>query len=34
MLEQDGQMVEARKPGGKKLKALGDAPGEYVRVRA
>ena len=33
ILGQDSRMVPARKPGGKKLKALGDAPGEYVRVR-
>ncbi|MHB2166061.1 PHA/PHB synthase family protein [Alsobacter sp. R-9] len=26
--------VKARKPGGRKLKPLGDAPGEYVRARA
>ncbi|MEO3998997.1 class I poly(R)-hydroxyalkanoic acid synthase [Mesorhizobium sp. CAU 1732] len=30
---QDGTKVAARKPGGKRLNALGDAPGEYVRVR-
>jgi polyhydroxyalkanoate synthase subunit PhaC len=34
ILEQDSRMADARTPGGKKLKALGDAPGEYVRVRA
>ena len=26
--------VPARKPGGAKLKPLGDAPGDYVRVKA
>ena len=30
---QDSTRVAARKPGGKRLNALGDAPGEYVRVR-
>ncbi len=29
----DGTEVPARKAGGKRLKPLGDAPGEYVRVR-
>ena len=28
------ETVPARKPGGAKLKPLGDAPGEYVRVKA
>jgi polyhydroxyalkanoate synthase subunit PhaC len=28
------QMVKARQPGGGKLKALGDAPGEYVKVKS
>ncbi len=31
---QDRTMVEARIPGSGKLKALGDAPGEYVKVQA
>jgi polyhydroxyalkanoate synthase subunit PhaC len=31
---QDGAKVPARQPGGKKLKPLADAPGDYVRVRA
>ena len=29
----DNHLVPAREPGGNKLKPLGDAPGEYVRVR-
>jgi polyhydroxyalkanoate synthase len=29
-----GKKVPARKPGGGKLKVLGDAPGSYVLVRA
>jgi polyhydroxyalkanoate synthase len=29
-----GGKVKARKPGGRKLKALEDAPGSYVRIRA
>jgi poly(3-hydroxyalkanoate) synthetase len=33
-MERDDRMTDARMPGGKKLKALGDAPGDYVRVRA
>ena len=28
------EKVKARKPGGRKLKPLCDAPGEYVKVRA
>jgi polyhydroxyalkanoate synthase len=31
---QDGKRVKPRKPGGRKLKALADAPGDYVRVRS
>jgi polyhydroxyalkanoate synthase len=30
---QDAERVEARKVGGRKLKPLADAPGDYVRVR-
>jgi polyhydroxyalkanoate synthase len=30
----DGRQVKARKPGGRKLKPIEDAPGSYVRVRA
>lgn len=32
--QQDGERVPARKPGGKKLKPLCDAPGTYVRVQS
>lgn len=28
------ERVKARKPGGRKLKPICDAPGEYVKVRA
>jgi polyhydroxyalkanoate synthase len=31
---QDDTRVEARKPGGQKLKAIEDAPGSYVKVKA
>ena len=31
---QDSQRAAPRQPGGKRLKPLGDAPGEYVRVRS
>ena len=34
MQKSAGPKVKARKPGSGKLKALGDAPGEYVRVRS
>jgi len=32
--KRSGKRVEARKPGDGKLKVLGDAPGDYVKVRA
>jgi polyhydroxyalkanoate synthase len=32
--KRSGKKIEARKPGGGKLKPLADAPGTYVKVRA